>query len=395
MCEGAGSPASASLRARAQEAGYNLDYADAFRFYREAIAADPDDPVSYRMLASLTWLDLLYRRGAVMVDDYLGDARPNLARRGAPAAIEIEFQQNAQRSLELAERLLRRNPDSAEAHFLVGASVALLASYSASVDGRLIAGFRTSHRAYTEHLRVLEIDPARKDAALTVGTYQYAVSTFSFPMRLLARIAGFDSARDHGIHLIEESSRYPSDFQTDAKLALVVIYNRERRFEDASREIADLQRRFPRNRILWLEAGSTALRAGRAEEALRAIETGIASYSSDQRPKAFGEEARWRYYHAAALRTLGRRNAAGEELRAALALPSPRWLQGRVHLELGRLSDAAGDRTTAVSNYRSAIAHCAADSDSACSDEARELIGHPFKSPLARTPTLGPPASAR
>ncbi len=53
---------------------------------------------------------------------------------------------------------------------------------------------------------------------------------------------------------------------------LIVIYNREARYDDALRVIGELQRRYPRNRLLWLEAASTALRASRPADARRAIE---------------------------------------------------------------------------------------------------------------------------
>ena len=41
------------------------------------------------------------------------------------------------------------------------------------------------------------------------------------------------------------------------------MYNRERRYDDALRVLQELRRLYPRNRLVVLEAGSTALRAGR------------------------------------------------------------------------------------------------------------------------------------
>jgi len=52
-----------------------------------------------------------------------------------------------------------------------------------------------------------------------------------------------------------------------------------------------LQQRFPRNRLLWLEQGATALRAGHAADAARALETGFRKFSTDTRPRMPGEEA--------------------------------------------------------------------------------------------------------
>ena len=86
----------------------------------------------------------------------------------------------------------------------------------------------------------------------------------------MARLAGFGGGRERGLRMVEEAASYPSDVQTNARFTLIVIYNREKRFDDALRVIAELQRQYPRNRLLWLEAGSTALRAGRPAAA-RAI----------------------------------------------------------------------------------------------------------------------------
>ena len=102
--------------------------------------------------------------------------------------------------------------------------------------------------------------------------YRYAVSSLSLPSRLVAHLAGFGGGRDRGLRMVEEAASYPSDVQTNALFTLIVIYNREARFDDALRVIAELQRQYPRNRLLWLEAGSTALRAGRPAVARQSLE---------------------------------------------------------------------------------------------------------------------------
>ena len=101
--------------------------------------------------------------------------------------------------------------------------------------------------------------------------------------------------------MVEEAAHYPSDAQPNALFALILIYNREGRYDDALRVIGELQQRFPRNRLLWLEAGNTALRAGRPADAKAALEEGLAQLSRDPRPRAQGEDARWHYAHGAAL----------------------------------------------------------------------------------------------
>ena len=53
------------------------------------------------------------------------------------------------------------------------------------------------------------------------------------------------------------------------------------------------------NRLLWLEAGSTAARRPREREG--GDQARLAMLANDPRPRAFGEEARWRYQRSAAL----------------------------------------------------------------------------------------------
>jgi tetratricopeptide (TPR) repeat protein len=155
---------------------------------------------------------------------------------------------------------------------------------------------------------------------------------------------------------------------------LIIIYNRDARYDDALRVIDGLQRRYPRNRLLWLEQASTLLRAGRPAEARRAIDEGLERFSGDRRPRAFGELARWHYYRGAALVALRELNAAEAELRAVLDTEAAEWLRGRAHKELGKLADLSGDRDRAVHELRTAIAICRAQKDQACADEAAALL---------------------
>src|SRR5689334_5629568 len=73
-------PRSAALRAKGATEIYSLDREQAMATFREAIAADPQDPAAYRGLATTLWLSITFRRGNMTVDDYVGRAtRPNAA----------------------------------------------------------------------------------------------------------------------------------------------------------------------------------------------------------------------------------------------------------------------------------------------------------------------------
>jgi predicted Zn-dependent protease len=81
------------------------------------------------------------------------------------------------------------------------------------------------------------------------------------------------------------------------------MYNHEARYDDALRVIESLSQRFPRNRLLWLEAANTNLRAKRYAAAQTAIEQARSLMAHDSRPRAPGEDARWQQAYDEAMKS--------------------------------------------------------------------------------------------
>ncbi len=362
----------AALRHRGQALGYNLDREEALAAFRDAIAADPSDPAAYRLTAAALWIGALFERGAVTAEDYLGQARSDANRQAPSPELEAIFRKNLDRAMALAEERCRSSC-GADGHFQLGAAYGYQATYAATIEGSVVGSLRAARRAYAEHQRALDLDPARKDAGLIVGMYRYGVSELPLAARLIAHIAGLGGGRELGIRMVEEAASYPSEVRTNARFSLIVIYNRESRFDDALRVVELLQQEYPRNRLLWLEAGSTALRAKRPAQARRALEHGLEMLASDTRPKAFGELARWGYYYGATLVALNEDQAARRALEGALTVPGRPWVQGRIHTELGKLAERAGYRERALDEYRQATRLCTADDDDVCVKEAKNL----------------------
>jgi tetratricopeptide (TPR) repeat protein len=362
------------LRERAADLTYNLDHDEAMRLLRQAVAAEPNDPANHRALASTIWLNILFKRGAVTVDHYLGSfTKASVDMRNPPADLDAEFKREVARAIELAEARAAASPRDAQAQFDLGTAVGLQASYVASVEGRLLAGFRAARRSYEAEETVLEIDPKRKEAGLVVGTYRYLVSTLSLPMRLMAYVAGFGGGKERGLRMIEETVEAGRENRTDAEFALVLLYNRERRYDDALRVLDNLRRRYPRNRLVLLEAGATATRGGRPADAEALLTEGMAMLARDKRVRIPGEDALWHYKRGAARVMLRRRDEALADLRAALAPDAAGWVQGRAHLELARLALQQGDRPGALREAATAIATCEKSSDPICAEEARKI----------------------
>ena len=232
-----------ALRARATQLIYEHQHDEAIKLLRQAVAIAPDQSATHRSLASAIWLKMLFLRGAVTVDHYLGSfnrASVELDQAAAGAGDRVpEVDHHGALARRVAGR--RSSRKTAQAHYDLGAALGLDASYIASIDGRLLAGFRAASRAYDEHEKVLQLDPSRKDAGLTVGTYRYIVSTLSAPLRLMAYVAGFGGGRERGIQMLQETAAAGGENRTDAMFALVLVYNRERHYDDALRVLQELR----------------------------------------------------------------------------------------------------------------------------------------------------------
>jgi len=366
---------SEALRAKAAAQIYNLDREQALETFKQAVAADPNDAAAYRGLATTLWLSITFHRGNMTVDDYIGKVtKPTTTAPPPPPDVAAAFKDALDRALTIARTRIERNPGDADAHYQLGSAVGLRASYTATVDASALGAFRAAREAYDEEQRVMTLDPKRKDAGLIVGTYRYIVATLSLPFRWAAYVVGFGGDKDRGLKMIEEAAGYRGDNEEDARFALILLYNREKRFDDALRELKILQTRYPRNRLVWLETGSTHIRAGHLAEAVRVLEEGSALFANDTRPRMFGEDALWALKRGTARAWFGRTADAQADLRRALSLEGRKWVYGRAHLELGRILLKAGNRAAAKPEFQTAIGLCESDNDQLYADEARALM---------------------
>jgi len=373
----AGSDANATLRT-AFTAAYNLDYPEAIGNARKAAALDPNNPRVQRGLATIVWLQILFRRGAVSIDHYLGSISKSQKTLPKPDPESAEeFKRAIGRAIELANARLKANPNDLQAKFDAGAAYGLQASYVASVEGSVMSAFGIAKRAYKTQDEVLTLDSSRVAAGVVVGTYRYIISTLNPAMRTVAWFAGFEGGKKEGIALLEAAVR-DSEARIDAQAALMLIYSREGRHAEVVKIAHDLGTEFPRNRLFQLEEGAAAIRAGRAADADSVLTRGIDALKKDSRPKIPAEEATWYYKRGLARLNQNHPAPASADLQHALgAMPSD-WIRGKIHVEVGKLADLAGRRQDALAAYRTAKTLCENTDDTLCAKEADRWMRKPF-----------------
>ncbi|MBM41205.1 MAG: hypothetical protein CL483_04680 [Acidobacteria bacterium] len=341
------------------EQAYNLDHDEAIVTLQQAVAENPGSPAAHRSLAAITWMRILFLRGSMTIDDYLSSVTPkNRDMPKPPEELAEIFRTHSERAIALSEALVDTAPRDPNAYYELGASLALAASYIATIEGKTLAALRPAKAAYSAHEKVLELEPGRKDAMLVVGTYRYLVSTLPFPVRMMARLVGFGANRQQGLDLIRQAAEAGGEIGSEAQFGLVLLYNREGRFGAAQRVLRTLRRQYPRNRLLWLETAATALRDDRPALAAARLSEGFDRMKTDKRVRMFGEEALWHYLRGATWLELDRDGPAQDDLLMALEYDARLWVQGRTHLELGKLADLSGDRSLARDYYNRAEDLC-------------------------------------
>lgn len=366
-------------------AAYNLDHETALATARALIAEVPDDSRAHRTLAGILWLQALFHRGAVTVDHYMGGLTRSTLDLPKPAPdIEREFRASIQRAITLADARVEKMPRDPDALYDQGAAYGLLASWTASVDGNVRAAFGTARRAFLTQEKVLELAPDRVGAGTVVGTYRYAIAGLGFASRMFAYLAGFSGGKAAGIALLERATAPASPSRFEARTALVLIYSREGRHDDAFRLLSEMSAEFPANRILVLERGAAALRAGRAPEADAILTSGIVRLDDDPRRRLPGEQALWHYRRGLARVAQRRTTEAEIDFAAALNGDPAAWVRGRIEAGLGQVDDLAGRRAEALTHYRRARDMARAANDPAGLADANRLIRQPFGATAGR-----------
>ena len=184
---------------------------------------------------------------------------------------------------------------------------------------------------------------------------------------MMAYVAGFGGGRERGIQMLKETAAGGRRIAAWTRIfALVLMYNRERRYDDALECLQELRRLHPRNRLVLLEAGSTALRAGRASTAEELLTEGLAMLAADKRREDSGRRGLWRYKRGAARVAFAGVTTQPARTSRRDVGETAGWVQGRARVELARIALAAERRRAAAAEARQAEALCEQGQDPVC-----------------------------
>lgn len=369
-----GSPLS---RARTHDAfalAYDLQFAASYDTLAEAVAADARDPAPHRAIAAVTWMEILFAQGVATFEAFTGEiSKGDVARPTVSPGLAERFLSSIEQARSLASQQLARTDDG-DAQYQVGATDALASLYAATVEGRTMAALSRGRRAVGAMERARERERGMREPGLILGLSQYTVSTMSWPVRTLARLGGFPGDRDAGLALLREAATPGAETETDALLLMMIVDNREGRHADALQRLTYLRRLHPRNRLLWLNHGASALAAGQPLEADQVLSEGMARHDLQVAPSVLGETALWLAHRGMARARLQRSADALADLQRGLSSGPRDWVSGRIHRQLGELALVAGERAGARREFEVAVEFSERGGDRTGVKEAKQRL---------------------
>ena len=267
------------LRVQGYEALYSLDYETANRVFKEMVRLFPDHPAGPQCLAATLWVQELNRSRLRQASLYSNESFYSGDEKSDPHLVG-QFHNWTRTAVQLAEARLKRNPRDLEALYFLGVTEGLKAVFAAAVERKYTSALSHSSRAVDRHREVLKLDPNFHDAELSIGMYDFIVGSLPLPMKIMASIGGVRGSKKRGLETLERVAREGHWARDIARLLLIDLYKREKRWTEALAVARELAERYPRNYLFKLQAADALV--VRAATLRRTKGTSFAAASADQ-----------------------------------------------------------------------------------------------------------------
>jgi tetratricopeptide (TPR) repeat protein len=359
------SPRLEELRKKGSEALFNLEYDAARQKFTEMTGSFPDDPTGPQMLATTLWLETLNQARRLQAAIYSNQSFYEGTEDKPDPRVIQDFRQFTRQATQLAKARMKRNPRDPQTLYVLGATESLQAAFAATVERRFIAALRSGLSGVDTQREVIKLDPRFYDAELTIGMYDYIMGSLPLPVRMLVGIAGARGSKKRGIQTLERVAKEGRWTRDDAKVLLIAIYKKEKRFPEALGLSRELHEKYPHNYLFRLETADALVSRAAIErqtnktkeadamesEALSTFESMLHERSAaGYAPRAL-DLIHFRYGEALFLMGHSQR-AATEFLAATTVSGADAGTVSRAHLRAAQSLDLAGKRNEALAEYR-------------------------------------------
>jgi hypothetical protein len=163
--------------------------------------------------------------------------------------VKADFEQDLQRTEELASAILAHSPDDANALLATVMRVGLRADYLSLIERRNMAALTEVKQSRTTAELLLSKHPDCYDGYLAIGVENYLLSLKAAPLRWFLRAGGAQTDKDAGIENLRLTADKGRFLKPYARLLLAVAALRDKNKPEAGRILTWLTVEFPRNHL--------------------------------------------------------------------------------------------------------------------------------------------------
>jgi tetratricopeptide (TPR) repeat protein len=359
---------------------FNLDYDEAMVTFSRLRSQNPQHPAPAFYMAVVLWLRELFEREDLDLTKFLAPTyfdRPT--KRLMPEEDRQNFMDLIAESRKLAERVLIENPDDKDARYFVASTYGMLAAFAITVDHSRGRALDYGKKSYKLHSQLVSTDRHYYDSYMTLGVYEYIVGNLPWYIKWLAWIAGYHGSEKRGseyLRLAAERGLFVGD---EARVMLIVLYVREKRYATALAEQEHLQAKYTRSFIFPLtraqileKMGAVDLAVAEYQSVLSKSDAGVPNYHRLKLATA-------RYMFARKFMDLERADLALWQFLGSIedvrTPPRERILS---HLGAGQALDLLGRRAEAITKYQFVLELVDTEGSHR---RAKAFIKQPYRSP--------------
>jgi tetratricopeptide (TPR) repeat protein len=364
--------------AGAVRALYSLDFEIAEKELENLRRADSENPRWWNGLASCVWLKILYSQQKLNLDSYAtDDFGTSGSKDSLDAATEARLRYYLAQAKTKAETRLMQNPKDVNAMYNLGVSDGILASFEATAKRSYLSANSLARHARDLHTQVLRLDPSYSDARLLIGMYDYVTGTIPGWIKIFLGIFGIRGGnKKAGIESLEFVAANGKLAATDAKILLVVVYNREKQYERSLELLKQLHTMYPRNYFFEIEQSTVLGKLGKWHDS-------VSNYTRILRKVGERTDGYDRLGSSPVLYALGSANMELHDFDTAMEnfrevtrdKEASDTIKANSHLWLGKMYDTSGKRQSAIQEYDAVLA---LDCDRRIKEEAGRYKRKPF-----------------
>ena len=333
---------------------FNLDYDKARQIFVALEKDYPQHPAPPLYLASILWLEEMLRRQDLSLNRFIVPTyfskKTNTV---MPPQQRAAFFNYLRKCQDLSKAILQKNRRDMDARYFLATSYGLRSSFAITIDHSLREAFSNGNKAYSLCKQLIEENPNYYDAYLTTGLYEYIVGNIPWYLRWMVFVIGAHGSKQEGLEHLKVASEKGQYIKNEAQLVLMVLYVRERRYDEALEIARSLNDRYSRSFLFPLNVAQILQMSGRKEQAI-ALFLQVEKRAEAKEPNFDRLPLQsYRFNLGVDLMNMGKLDAAEEKFRETIAdTQTPQREKVLSHLRLARILDWKGQQSDAIKEYR-------------------------------------------